>query len=43
MVFGQPRDVMPERIDAARGDDARLAHGAAHLLLATPRLGDEGP
>ena len=32
---------MGERVDAARRDDARLAHGAAHLLLAPPGLGDE--
>src|SRR6267378_2394207 len=41
VIVGQTLDVMPERVDAARGDDAGLAHGAAHLLLAAPRLVDE--
>src|SRR5438445_2369252 len=41
VIVGQTLDVMPERVDAAGGDDAGLAHGAAHLLLAAPRLVDE--
>src|SRR5207302_982789 len=41
VIVGQTLDVMPERVDAAGGDDAGLAHGTAHLLLAAPRLVDE--
>src|SRR3989441_10911402 len=41
MVLGQALDVMPERVHAGGGDDARLAHGSAPLLLASPRLVDE--
>src|SRR5438045_7061615 len=31
-------DVVVEGVDSRRGDDARLAHGAAHQVLAAPRL-----
>ena len=40
VILGKPRDVCVG-VDAARRDDARLAHGPAHLLLAPPGLGDE--
>src|SRR4029453_11739697 len=41
VVLGQALDVVAERVHAAGRDDAGLAHGAAHLLLAPPRLVDE--
>src|SRR6267142_1233471 len=41
VVVGQAFDVVAECPHAAGGDDARLAHGAPHLLLASPRLLDE--
>src|SRR4029453_2270531 len=40
-TLGQALHVMAERVHAAGRDDAGLAHGAAHLLLAPPRLVDE--
>src|SRR5437763_7522876 len=33
VIVGEPLHVMAQGIDAARGDDTGLAHGAAHLLL----------
>src|SRR5262245_55620516 len=41
VILGQALHVMAKRVHAAGCDDAGLAHGAAHLLLAAPRLVDE--
>src|SRR5580704_9931040 len=41
MVLGKPADVVTQRINAARGDDPRLTHRPAHLLLEAPSLCDE--
>ena len=41
VVVGQPLDVVVERVQAGRGDHARLAHRAAPHLLVAPRLGDQ--
>ncbi|HTU79805.1 MAG TPA: hypothetical protein VMF09_13705 [Solirubrobacteraceae bacterium] len=41
VVFGQALDVVLERIQAARGEDARLAQRAAQHLLPAPRLADQ--
>src|SRR5258705_62453 len=41
VILGQALHVVAERVHAASPDDAGLAHGAAHLLLASPRLVDE--
>src|SRR4029453_11598046 len=41
VILGQALHVWAERVPAAGRDDAGLAHGAAHLLLASPRLVDE--
>jgi hypothetical protein len=38
VIVGEPLDVMVERVDAGRGDDARLPHRAAEEVLAAPRL-----
>src|SRR5262245_34317362 len=41
VILGQALHVVAKRVHAAGRDDAGLAHGAAHLLLAAPRLVDE--
>ena len=41
MVLAEPAYVVAEREYSAGGDDPRLAHRPAHLLLEAPRLGDE--
>ena len=41
VVLGQPLDVVVERVQAARRDDARLAHRAADHLLVAPGLVDQ--
>ena len=33
VVVGEPLDVVVERVQRARGDDARLAHRAADICL----------
>src|SRR5690606_34747725 len=40
MVVDEPGDVLVERMEAARGRDAGLAHGAAESLLEAPGAGD---
>src|SRR5262245_32447801 len=41
VILGQALHVMAKRVHATGSDDAGLAHRAAHLLLAPPRLVDE--
>ena len=37
VVVGQPLDVVGQRVPAGRGEDAGLAHAAAHPLADHPR------
>src|SRR5437870_2223675 len=41
VVVGQSLDVMLERVERGRGDDARLAHGAAEEVFPLPGALDE--
>ena len=37
VILREPLDVVVERVDAGRGDDPRLAHRSAELMLVPPR------
>src|SRR5207249_10931154 len=41
VVAGEPLDVVLERVEAGRGEHARLPHRAAEDLARTARAGDE--
>ena len=43
VVLGQAADVVLQSVDAGRGDDPRLAHRAAELVLEAQGFGDEAP